>query len=440
MPRKKLPVTVLSGFLGAGKTSLLNHILTSRHGLKIAVIVNDLSEVNIDALVLQGQDVSRSSDTLIQMQNGCICCTLRSDLMDQIDKLAARQEFDYLLIEASGVSDPLTIAQPFLGEDGKMRASRKGAVLDTIVTVVDASTFMRMFNSHDLDEYPDLGILLSNQIEFADIVILNKTDLTTEQSLRELEEYLGVVNSRARIIRTHHGIVPLEDVVGTGRFDFGSALDSAAWEERIASQESMDDEHHHHEDDDNHDEDCSCGHCHEHAHHHEEGHELGGFGITSMTYKARRPFHPVRLKKFLLEGMPGLLRAKGYVWMAGDSMRAWFLTLAGSTLFSEPQAYWWAAVPEQIPDDADFKKFLAAMWEEPFGDRRQEIVFIGRAWDKAELRRRLDEVLLTDEEMKQKNVWRSWFESLDPADQNYIMGSVASAGQQAGFHPGRNML
>lgn len=435
MPHKKLPVTVLSGFLGAGKTSLLNHILTARHGRKIAVIVNDLSEVNIDALVLQGQgDLVRSNDDLIQMQNGCICCTLRSDLMNEIDKLAARKDFDYLLIEASGVSDPLTVAQSFIGEDGRMTASGNGAVLDTIVTVVDASTFMEMFNSHDLAEYPDLGILLSNQIEFADTVILNKTDLTTEKQLQDLEEYLAVVNTRAHVIRAHHGIVPLEEVVGTSRFDFGSALDSAAWEERLAARESMEEEHHHHED--HHEEEhhrqpdgtCSCGHDHEHGHHHHE--EGDAFGITSMAYKARRPFHPVRLKKFLLDGMPGLLRAKGYIWLAGDSMRAWFLTLAGSTLFTEPQAYWWAAVPEQMPDDESFRTFIAGMWQEPFGDRRQEVVFIGRAWDKEALRARLDQVLLTDEEMKQKEQWRSWYESLDASDQNYILGAVKAAGHQ----------
>lgn len=435
MPRKKLPVTVLSGFLGAGKTSLLNHILTAQHGLKIAVIVNDLSEVNIDALVLQSQgELVRSNDDLIQMQNGCICCTLRSDLMNEIDKLADRKDFDYLLIEASGVSDPLTVAQSFLGEDGQVTASRNGAVLDTIVTVVDASTFMEMFHTHDLSEYPDLGILLSNQIEFADVIILNKTDLATERQLKDLEEYIAVVNNRAKLIRAHKGIVDLKEVVGTGRFDFGSALDAAAWEERLAAREAMDHSHgheeHEHHDHDGHE--CSCDHDHEHDencscghhHHHEEG---DAFGISSMAYKARRPFHPLRLKAFLSEGLPGLLRAKGYIWLAGDSMRAWFLTLAGSTLFTEPQVYWWSAVPDQIPEDKSFKEFLTTIWEEPFGDRRQEIVFIGRNWNKDELHRRLDAVLLTDEEMADKSKWRSWFEMLDKTEQNYILGSVAAA-------------
>lgn len=393
MKRAKLPVTVLSGFLGAGKTCLLNHILTNQAGMRVAVIVNDMSEINIDALIVQNQgDLVRTDAEMVQMSNGCICCTLRGDLLKAVDRLARTKSFDYLLIECAGISEPLPVAQTFTFDAGDGTNLRDLARVDTMVTVVDASTFWDMYHARGEEkEIEDIGLLLANQVEFADVVVLNKTDLADEASLTAIEELLSMVNPRAKVIRAVRGAVPLTEVLGTGRFDYDAAEASSAWEEELF-----------------------------------KGHvpETVEFGISSMAYRSRRPFHPQRLKDFLSEGLPGLVRAKGYLWLAGDSMRAWFLTLAGSDLYASPAGYWWSAVPKKdLPRNKEFREAILAQFVEPWGDRRQELVFIGRNWDKDLLKARLDFCLLSDAEFEERpETWRTWFEALE--NQEEITGGV----------------
>lgn len=388
MKRGKLPVTVLSGFLGAGKTSLLNHILTNQSGMRVAVIVNDMSEINIDALLVQNQgDLIRTDAEMVQMSNGCICCTLRGDLLKEVDRLARSGSFDYLLIECSGVSEPLPVAQTFTFDAGDGTNLRDLTRLDTMVTVVDASTFWAMYNARDAEsKSSELGLLLASQVEFADVLILNKTDLADEGSLAAIEDLTKLVNPRAKVIRSVMGVVPLTEVLGTGRFDYDLAEASSAWEEELSKEHVP---------------------------------ETLEYGISSMCYRSRRPFHPSRLKAMLAEGLPGLVRAKGYLWLAGDSERAWFLTLAGAALYASPAGYWWSALPKSsLPRNKEFRKAILAQYLEPWGDRRQELVFIGRDWDKADLTRRLDQCLLGDEEFARPEAeWKSWFESLESQDE-----------------------
>lgn len=389
--KERLPITVLSGFLGAGKTSLLNHILTNRQGMKVAVIVNDMSAINVDALTIaNGGALIRADAEMVRMQNGCICCTLRGDLLREVSRLARSERFEYLLIESSGISEPLPIAQTFTFADDDGVRLEDLVRLDTMVTVVDSSTFWGMFHAPSEDEDQDLSILLADQIEFADVIVLNKTDIASSRMLADLEKLIHVVNPRARIIRAVNGDVAPEKVLGTGLFDYDEAEKSSAWEEELSAPHAP---------------------------------ETEEFGISSCVFSRRRPFHPLRFQEFLRCGVSGLLRAKGYVWLAGDSQRAWFLTLAGTSFQAGVQGYWWAAVPrDQLPDDEDFTREILGGFVEPWGDRRQEIVFIGQGWDAAALTASLDSCLLTDDEMNRRDEWRGWFEQLD--DQEELTGHI----------------
>lgn len=377
MARKKLPVTVLSGFLGAGKTTVLNHILNNTQGLRVAVIVNDMSEINIDALLVQqGGGLVRTDAEMVQMQNGCICCTLRGDLLREVAALAKRGAFDYLLIESSGVSEPLPVAQTFTfaSEGVSLKDLTK---LDTMITVVDASTFWEMYHRETSGETSDLGLLLAEQVEFADVLVLNKTDLASQEDLVAIEALLARVNRRAKIVRSLYGVVPLEEILGTGRFDYEEAENSAAWEEELLTTHVP---------------------------------ETEEFGISSLSFSSRRPFHPARLLAALEKGIPGLIRAKGYLWLAGDSNRAWFLTMAGKSMNASPIGYWWSAVPEkEWPKDKAWRKIIQASMVEPWGDRRQEFVCIGRNWDSSAVRTILEGCLLVDDEMKEREQWTQWF-------------------------------
>ncbi len=387
---KKLPVTVLAGFLGAGKTTMLNHILNNREGLKVAVIVNDMSEINIDAqLVRDGNaNLSRTDERLVEMTNGCICCTLRDDLLTEITKLAKEGRFDYLLIEATGIAEPLPIAETFtfpFDDEGASLADI--ARLDTMVTVVDAKNILKELQSLDTladrelstdDDERTIVHLLIDQIEFADVIVVNKTDLVIADDLFRVESLLKKLNPRAKLIRTHHGVVPLNEIINTKKFDFDEASRFDGW---------LSGEHHHSEADEH--------------------------GIHDFVYRARKPFHPKRLYQAITEDdiLDGVLRSKGICWLANRHDMAGMWSQAGLIISLEPAGTWWADVPEdEYPDD--MRDELKSQIQGEFGDRRQELVFIGVDMNDAELRSKLDACLLTDDEMK--HGIKKWAKYRDP--------------------------
>ncbi len=375
----RLPVTVLSGFLGAGKTALLNHVLANREGRRVAVIVNDMSEINIDAQLVRsgGAALRRTEERLVEMTNGCICCTLREDLLVEVGRLAREGRFDYLLIESTGISEPLPVAETFTfaGPDGVCLGDL--ARLDTMVTVVDAFNFLRDFSSLDELRDRDLAIseedersvvdLLVDQIEFADVLVLNKTDLIQPAEADRIEALLHKLNPEATIARTSFGRVPLDLILNTGRFDFERAAQAPGWLKELRGQHTP---------------------------------ETEEYGIASFVYRARRPFHPQRFWELIHEEWPGVLRSKGLFWLATrmDYNGVW--SQAGGACRVEPGGQWWAAMPEDaVPDDPAEEALLASLWHPDWGDRRQEIVLIGQEMDEAALRARLDACLLTDAEM-----------------------------------------
>ena len=384
---QKLPVTVLSGFLGAGKTTVLSHILNNREGKRVAVIVNDMSEINIDSAIVQSEvSLNRSEEKLVEMSNGCICCTLREDLLEEVTKLAEEGRFDYLVIESTGISEPLPVAETFTFADEGGISLSDVADLDTMVTVVDAVNFLKDYDEakclQDTDESlgeedeRSVADLLVDQVEFADVILISKTDLASSSDIERLTAILKTLNTHAKIVPIAQGQVNIDEVLSTGLFDFERAQQAPGWLKEMRG---------------------------EHVPETEE------YGIGSFSYEARRPFHPQKFYQFLhsTDQYGKLIRSKGYFWLASRPEFAGQWSQAGGIARYGFAGMFWKAVPkENWPTDAESLESIEKQWIEPFGDMRQELVFIGQGLDQSCMTQALNECLLSEEEiLRGKAYW-----------------------------------